>query len=334
MPKWSQHCRLAGPAPHLALELGHLPALAVAAGTQQAESRLRHGRELVGRRAAFELVLAVTQEGEVVVGQPVDERGGLASLRIGDARQPLAHVVGDRTGLRDHLRPVRDRHAHVVERRRDAPAQALELFSVAGAVDLDVLPGLCRTPLGLPGHRLDAAAPVAHHAEHWVHHRVDRKPGAVQHHGERVDQERHVVSHDFDDGARRIPAVARRGRIEDPHQCLPRLARGPESQVPRGGSRQRRGFSRAQVGLVDTAVVIPDERRERCGCTARAARLLRNGVDEVLACGGNGSWHDSFPVGLWWPARIIGQVRWRAGCDGCRNATRASVVRPAPPCRP
>jgi hypothetical protein len=322
---------LAGLAAHLALQQRRLRARAAAAGAQQAEARARDGDELVGVRAAHQPVFAIAEEGEVVAGEPVDELGGFLRLAGGDAGHALAQVGGDAAGPLHHLRPVVDRHAHVGEGGFDARAKFLELRGVARAVHLDVLPRLGVTTGEVLACGGDAAGTIAPHPEHRVCHGVDGEAAAVQHDRQRIHQERHVVGDHLDDRVGGVPAVVRQVGIEDPHQGLPDLAHRTEAQVAGRRRRQCVRISRPQVGLVHPAVVVLHERAERQRGAAQRACLPGDGVDAVLARGGNGSWHFLVPCGLSRPARIIGQRCRRARGCVCRSAKSGSAPLSAAP---
>ena len=62
-----------------------------------------------------ERVLAVAEEGEVLVRQPAQQPPRLGGLVRQPVGRPLAQLVGDRPGGPPHLRPVLDRGADVVE---------------------------------------------------------------------------------------------------------------------------------------------------------------------------------------------------------------------------
>ena len=52
--------------------------------------------------------------------------------------------------------------------------------------------------------RQQMTAGIARDAEHRMDDRVQRKPGLVDAHADRIDEERHVVGDDLDDRARRV----------------------------------------------------------------------------------------------------------------------------------
>ena len=132
-------------------------------------------------------------------------------------------LVGEREGPLTHLRPVLDRLPHVGEHPLQLAAQPVPLGRVPDRVDLDPHPALddvagdrvvrlhVRGDLGEPAQRL----PPDHHQR--VHQQVHVEVVRVEQRGDRVDQERHVVSDDLDDGV-----VLVRVRFVDPQLQLAR----------------------------------------------------------------------------------------------------------------
>ena len=211
-----QRGRLARLAPHLALEQRRCCGRGRPAPVR---SRPRPERATGTRRstdgAALEAVLAVAEEREVVVGQPVEERGGLVGLRAADARHLGRHASAAIARARcQHPRPVLDGETRTSS---SVASMRARTCSSCAAIRRCGPPRCAARIRAMPSRRVarrleQAAGPVAPHREHRVHHRVDREPAAVQHHRERIDQERHVVGDDLDHRARRLPAVVRDGR--------------------------------------------------------------------------------------------------------------------------
>ena len=210
-----------------------------------------------------EHVLAVAEEGEVLVDQPAHQPLGLGGLDGQVGRhlgvEPVGHL--DRPG--PHLRPVLDRGAHVVEHRDQLGAQPLALGGVGLAVDLQVHPrladGVVRPVLAaLAGGELggggvehldQGAGDVAADHDDRVHDQVDGavhpRVTGVEPVGHRVDQERHVLGDDLDHGVpdagagAGLPAVAVDGRA-----CAPARRRCRTPAPARAGgatARHRRG---------------------------------------------------------------------------------------------
>ncbi len=138
-----------------------------------------------------EHVLAVAEEGEVLVHQPAHQPLGLGGLGGQVGRHLGVEPVGHLDGPGAHLRPVLDGGAHVVEHRHQLGAQPLALGGVRLAVDLQVHPrladgvvrpvlaALARGELGGRGveHLDQRAGDVAADHDDRVHDQVD---GAVR----------------------------------------------------------------------------------------------------------------------------------------------------------
>ena len=198
---------------------------------QQPEPRPRHRHVAFttsGRvvRGLLDPVLAEAQEREVVVPDPLQEGAGLLDLlgverrrrrrkQIRDAAaQPLAHAF-----------PVLDRGADVVERGAHLGRDCVERLGLGLAIGFEADERLDDGALArvLAGQqRLDAAVLRPAKAHHGVDDQVARVPAAVQDHPHRVDQERHVVGDDLDDGVGRPASRAAR-----PGGCRPAASASP-----------------------------------------------------------------------------------------------------------
>jgi len=81
--------------------------------------------------------------------------------------------------------------------------------------------------LVMPGHACEAAVGVTHDVHDRMDDQVQGQALAGDLHGDRVDQEGHVVAGDLDDGVRALPAVLVEARVEHPHLAAG-LAAGDE----------------------------------------------------------------------------------------------------------
>ena len=97
----------------------------------------------------------------------------------------------------------------------------------------------------------------------------------------------------------RQPSTSSRGLKTRTSGCAGRPDQ-PEFQVPRRGRGKLRRLAKLQVFFADAAVVLLHELRQRDGDLRRLelARVLRNGVDQVLPCSRNRSWHGSRSSGF------------------------------------
>ncbi len=247
----------------------------------------RPQREVVP--GGLERVLAVAEEGEVVVGKPFQKLAALADLRCGQVRGCGAQLRHDRGDLGAHLLPVLDRLAHVAKHPFEGLGQPRRLLGIGDPVDLHVHPGLRRSLLevlvggGLvqrrERHHLPAEVPA--HGEPRVDDPAHLATLPGQLHGDRVDQEGHVVGDDLDHRVTaRGPAVALGSGSEDPDH---RPALGPDPRGPvvaEEGAEEVNGRALEQV-LRRRVPVVGREQDLHVACGEDA-------VDVLAAAAGHG----------------------------------------------
>ena len=240
---------------------------------QQPEAR--SGHRVQDRLAAIvaEDVLAVTEEGEVVGGQPVEESHPLGHLGAIDAcRRCGAQPVADLDAPLTHLRPVLDGVADVAEQALQLGGQRVSVGRVAHPVDLDVHPRLdpdtefARRSLVDVEDLLKHATSIPADDQLRVNEQVDAQAPAGQRHSHRVDEERHVVDDDLD---RRVPRTHPATR---PWGC--RRARSPCRPADHG--RGRGVTAPPPTGLPGTARAGPPWTRAGSSASAKAQRDPRN----------------------------------------------------------
>ncbi|GIX16140.1 MAG: hypothetical protein KatS3mg119_0326 [Rhodothalassiaceae bacterium] len=193
---------------------------------QQPEPRAAHRREGRHARIALETVLAVAEEGEVVVSEPAQEADRLL-LHVGGDRRRRHGQRGDRlVDLRQHRPPVVHRLADIGQDRLHPARDRRQHPGIGLGVDLDVDVGFAqaagvRIAVVAAGadDALAVAVRVAGDEQNGVVDRmdlvmVDRHQPA----GDGIDEEGHVV---IDDGDRRVgrrpAAVIQLARVEDAH---------------------------------------------------------------------------------------------------------------------
>ena len=264
---------------------------------QDAEAGPRDGAQpaLLGRPLLrLELVLAVAEEREVVVGQPGEELAALAQLLGRERRRVLVELVDDGEGLGVHLLPVLDGLAYVAQHPLEAVGDLGRLV-VVGAVDLHVHPRLRALlggglGLGLDGgpgasprlvgvHVLELAGDVALDGELRVDDRVHVVPEPVELHRHRVDEERHVVGDHLDDrSARRRPAGIRDRGGHDADRGGALRAGGRELAVGGDGTEQVLRGPLGDLFGSDVAVVGAHEVTPLRTCRRRCVELLVLGL--------------------------------------------------------
>ncbi len=192
-------------------------AAVVRVGAQDAEAGAGDGGQRV---AVDQVVLAVAEEGEVVVGEPAQQLTGLFELVLAQVRgdRLVGQGVGDAQRGVAHLLPVLDGLAYVGQDALEVVGDLLEVGAVGLAVGLDVDPGLDEGVVGARGlgavrvavgsEDLDQlAGEVTADDDLRVDHDVDSAalPGQLVRHG--VHEEGHVVGDDLDDRVAGRPAV-------------------------------------------------------------------------------------------------------------------------------
>ncbi len=220
--------RVLGPGPHLRRQRRERGGAALVV-PQDAKPGAgdRHQRHAL--LPLHQVVLAVPEEGEVVVGEPAQQRLGLGGRPGALGFQP----VGEAQRRLGHLRVVLHRHPHVEQH----PLQVLLQLGqghARGGVDLDVRPRLGDLVVLVPGvpqrpdHFPQRAGDVPADQELRVDdvEAVQPVPGELHRH--RVDEERHVVGDDVDGAARLLQRRAHAPRAH-PHQgaALRALGRHP-----------------------------------------------------------------------------------------------------------
>ncbi len=238
-------------------------------GTQDAEARLRQGRQGLTAGTAAEPIFTVAEKREVPIDHPGEQRAGLAKvLRLQASRrlpgQTLCRVANGRL----HERPIRVGDAHVGEVALDFLSQGRERIGGHDAVDFDVLEGF-EDPACVAGRvvasreiQQDSAA-VAHDGKDRMGQEVQRESAARQGEADRVDEKRHVIADHLDDRVRRAVAILAQRRIEHTHERRARLATAREAELRRGDRSEGLRLACGEILRVDGRAKILEETRAR-----------------------------------------------------------------------
>src|SRR3954452_9635149 len=105
---------------------------------QDTESGIRCSLQNVFTVAREKVVLTITQEGEVVVFDPLEERPGFVELLRVDRRCSLVESGDDVLNPVAHLRPVLDGRAHVPKNPVEVFVEIIQYLRLCLAVDLHV----------------------------------------------------------------------------------------------------------------------------------------------------------------------------------------------------
>ena len=233
-------------------------------GDEQGRSRrlagFRGGRAPAGaqdaqpRGGAPTAQSGIAQEHELPGLHPVEQ--GEAFRGLGGRRGAGRRGGGRLAQAAAHRLPVVHGDAHVVERGTQFILESRQGGRVQCPVEFDQLPRFLRAMSARvcgrePG---DPALPVAVDLEHGVDQQPDPQARALQHHPQRVDQERHVVGDHGQQAGRACEAVARRIGVEDPDEGLPAPSPRAQPEVGLGDEAQlagRAGARSARCGSDD-----------------------------------------------------------------------------------
>ena len=239
--------------------------------TQQPQAGAGHGSQRVLPVVDDQIVLAVAQQGQVVVGQPLHERTGFVALLRRHRRGQVFEFMNDLVQPPDHRLPVGDRDAHVGKHTLDAGHQIGALLRLDQPVDLCMNPGFERRSrclwrlwhgCGQKFSRLDRqqlAPLIALHRNDRVHDQVQGQALAVDLHRDGVDQKGHVVIDDVDHRMARLPAGCGNRGAEHPNLGLALAACCTELPVRKHGAQQILGAARAQILGIDLSEVLAAE---------------------------------------------------------------------------
>ncbi len=175
-------------------------------GAQDPEAGAGDRAEVVVAVVRLEPVLLVAEEGEVLVGQPLEQLGGLPDLlrverrRVAAqgrrrSRRPAACIFCQSSTASRTSRSTRWMSSTIASGSSPSGSRSI---STCIHDSRTASPSGSRRAVGHRHHRLEHAGDVADHVEVGVDHDVHVAQLAGQLHGERVDEERHVVDDHLD----------------------------------------------------------------------------------------------------------------------------------------
>lgn len=100
---------------------------------------------------------------------------------------------------------------------------------------------------------------IALHGKDRVNGEVDSEAVTVELHGDTVDEKRHVVGDDLDDGMRRLPAMLLQMRVVDPHLAAAGLAGFGEAEMGERRAVEVGHLALGDVGRCDITKVATHE---------------------------------------------------------------------------
>ena len=286
-----QQVRLVGHAAHIGRQTREGLGERLGLVPLHAEPGLRDAAQLILTVVDHELVLAVSEEREVVVRDPFEKRHAVLELVGGHRRRVGLEVLQDLVELRAHRAPVLHRRRHVPQHDLDVGDDALEDLLIRLPIDLEMHDGL--------GERAVDLSTVREHFRHATvvvaaqpHDRMDDEmrgqPASIQRHAHRVHQERHVVGGDLDDGVRRLPPMLLELGIVDTQLRRARRARAQEVPMGERRSVQVCDLALHQVLVGGAGEILADELLDDAalGRAHVLAHLGEHGIDQLLELAG------------------------------------------------
>ncbi len=251
---------LAGLGAHRRRERGEAGGRVLGGLAQEAEPAPGDREQLAFRG---EVVPAVAEEGEVLIGEPLQQRLAFGELGRVARRRRVFELLRHVRQRFEHRLPVACGRAHVLQYGEQFAPDRFQDVEAGLAVDLDVRPRFEQVVrptrvvvavgcVAVGGHAEQLAAGRSPYAQDRVHHEVHAEIATVERHRERVDEEGHVVEHDVDRG------VTVRGCV-DPDECFTRRALGAEPPVLERGLGERRGGPAYEIVVAELFVVLAHE---------------------------------------------------------------------------
>ena len=264
---------------------------------QDSEPRLGDRAQDVVAVVSDELVLAVAEEREVIVLEPVEERGGLGDVVAVERRRTPAEARDHLAHAPAHRAPVVDGGAHVAEDLLELEPELLEHSRLA-TVDLDVVQRL-HAHLRRRQKLHEVPLSVAPNADDGVDVEVDRSSAPGERHFDGIHEERHVVRQDLDDAVLRSPPVLLEARRVHAHlrlagqpalQEVPLCERGAveveAAEIICGRLRVEERHEPGDVVHLGQRHALPHVRdRGVDQCVLRCSRLDRQSAPSALPAG-------------------------------------------------
>ena len=246
---------------------------------QDAETARLDRHERFAARDAAQPAFAIAEKGEMPVAHPGEQCARFANVARIVTGALERQALGGLAQCDLHGMPVGACRARVGEVALDPACELLHRRRIDHAVDLDVLKRLeplfaNRRRIVAGQHPAQLAGAVAGHGEDGMREKMQAGAALGQRQSDRVDEERHVVTHHFDNGVDRAIAVLAARRIEDAHE---RAAAPPprELEMRDCGRGEFGGIAHRQLGRGDVGVIRP---QVRCDLHYAAWCTLHPGV--------------------------------------------------------
>ena len=163
---------------------------------QQAEPRLE--RRLQRVAACVERIIALAEQREIIVREPLQELDRLRDLVDRQRRRIAAQIGNDAGNARQHRLPVLHRDAHVGEDALDVADEIGPLPGIVGAVDVDMNEALALAADSAGCLDIDQPARgITLDDENRMHEQADIEAALINLAEHGIDQKRHVVVDDL-----------------------------------------------------------------------------------------------------------------------------------------
>ena len=167
---------------------------------------------------APEVVFAVAEKREVVLAHPFEKGFGFGDIPLVEAIRCGLQRRDGLMELAQNRPPVLDRQSDIVERSFEPGLERARLPGRAAQIDLDVNPRFAADAgrlalVSMQTHELAARPPL--HDEGGMDDEMNVAPRQIEHAGDRIDEEGHVVVDDVDHRKRRAPAIRFAARLVD-----------------------------------------------------------------------------------------------------------------------
>ena len=266
----------------------------IAAFVEHAEERLRDRHQSFAGR--FKAEAANAKEGEVVILQPGKEIEAFRDVVGRQARWRCLDFIDKARKPRQHGPPVFDRLADVRERVGECRDHRAARFRVIDAIDMNVdqaFPGarsLNRVrphAAGAGRQGMKLVGSISDDREARMHHKSWLKTLLAQLGHHRVDQERHVVIEEFNDGDVIKSAPCASGRIGHMNVGSAGLALGDEAPSIAGDGGKFGSLVLQQIFKARAGKKLGHEIRRRTGAAALqdGARLCQQLPRTFLVAG-------------------------------------------------
>ncbi len=183
------------------------PVRMLVAGAQDSEPARLHGLQRYASGRTSQPILTITQEREMTVQHPLEQRLGFGDIEHIEARTQGVQVLGRLPRRTLHFRPIGARGAHIPHAAFYLRLQRAQRRGVDDAIHFDVLKRFEPLMFGAVGlaaflNRPQVSGGIARYGKNRVRQEVQGQRPLRQCETDRIDEKGHIVVDHFDDGVR------------------------------------------------------------------------------------------------------------------------------------